>query len=115
MWKMGKCWLPAFSPFPITFPKGIFFRVDKELIMIKVKELHLPLITGVFPTETSWSEKAVEEFKKFSDKVLFAKLIDVTSDDVYVLDLTDCDGVNVAQHLIDAGLAKKEEGTDLMK
>ena len=29
-WKRRKCWLPAFSPFPIMFPKGYFLRVFKS-------------------------------------------------------------------------------------
>ena len=28
--KEKKCWLPAFSPFPIMFSKGIYFRVVKS-------------------------------------------------------------------------------------
>ena len=28
--KKKKCWLPAFSPFPRLFSKGIFFRVVKK-------------------------------------------------------------------------------------
>ena len=29
-WKRRKCWLPAFSPFPTMFSKGIFLRVVKS-------------------------------------------------------------------------------------
>ena len=28
--KRGKCWLPAFSPFPTMFSKGFFLRVVKS-------------------------------------------------------------------------------------
>ena len=31
--KRRKCWLPAFSPFPVTFSKGFFVRVVKVTIM----------------------------------------------------------------------------------
>ena len=31
--KGEKCWLPAFSPFPIMFSKGFFFKVIKVVIV----------------------------------------------------------------------------------
>ena len=33
LWKRRKCWLPAFSPFPTMFSKGLFFRVVKSRIV----------------------------------------------------------------------------------
>ena len=37
--KRGKCWLPAFSPFPTMFSKGYFLRVVKSRdCLVELKE-----------------------------------------------------------------------------
>ena len=37
--KRRKCWLPAFSPFPIMFSKGCMYRVNKSRDCLHRKEL----------------------------------------------------------------------------
>ena len=41
--KRRKCWLPVFSPLPIMFFKGLFFRVVKFLDC--VVELNIPVLS----------------------------------------------------------------------